>query len=220
MKHIRILHLYSNALDLYGDYKNLTVLQRRIAETGNTSEITEVNLDEVINPTGYDFVYIGHGKARNLAAVAPHFVQYGEAICSAIENGQVWLVTGNARELFGKSFTTPTGETMPGIGLFDYTGVETNKVFVSDMLAQPVYDENARVYGFINRTAYLVGENRYPLFTVLSGCGDGETRMAKRVHSIIISLPHGPWVLCWPAILPCCGSYCTACWERITVSAI
>lgn len=67
MKHIRILHLYSNALDLYGDYKNLTVLQRRIAETGNTSEITEVNLDEVINPTGYDFVYIGHGKARNLA---------------------------------------------------------------------------------------------------------------------------------------------------------
>ena len=23
MKHIRILHLYSNALDLYGDYKNL-----------------------------------------------------------------------------------------------------------------------------------------------------------------------------------------------------
>ena len=41
MKHIRILHLYSNALDLYGDYKNLTVLQRRIAETGNTSERTD-----------------------------------------------------------------------------------------------------------------------------------------------------------------------------------
>lgn len=91
MKHIRILHLYSNALDLYGDYKNLTVLQRRIAETGNTSDITEINLDEVIDPTGYDFVYIGHGKARNLAAVAPHFAQYGEAIRAAIEGGQVWV---------------------------------------------------------------------------------------------------------------------------------
>ena len=113
MKHIRILHLYSNALDLYGDYKNLTVLQRRIAETGNTSDITEINLDEVIDPTGYDFVYIGHGKARNLAAVAPHFAQYGEAIRAAIEGGQVWFVTGNARELFGQRFTTPTGETMP-----------------------------------------------------------------------------------------------------------
>ena len=179
MKHIRILHLYSNALDLYGDYKNLTVLQRRIAETGNTSDITEINLDEVIDPTGYDFVYIGHGKARNLAAVAPHFVQYGDTIRTAIEGGQVWFVTGNARELFGQRFTTPTGETMPGIGLFDYTGVETDKVFVSDMLAQPVYDENARIYGFINRTAYLVGENRYPLFTVLSGCGDGETPDGK-----------------------------------------
>lgn len=90
MKHIRILHLYSNALDLYGDYKNLTVLQRRIAETGNTSDITEINLDEVIDPTGYDFVYIGHGKARNLAAVASHFVQYGDTIRTAIEGGQVW----------------------------------------------------------------------------------------------------------------------------------
>ena len=58
MKHIRILHLYSNALDLYGDYKNLTVLQRRIAETGNTSDITEINLDEVIDPTGYDLSLI------------------------------------------------------------------------------------------------------------------------------------------------------------------
>ena len=39
MKNIRILHLYSNALDLYGDYKNLTVLRQRIAETGNTAEV-------------------------------------------------------------------------------------------------------------------------------------------------------------------------------------
>lgn len=179
MKNIRILHLYSNALDLYGDYKNLTVLRQRIAETGNTAEVNEVNLGEVIDPTGYDFVYIGHGKARNLAAVAPHFVRYGEAVCSAIEGGQVWLVTGNARELFGKSFTTPAGETLPGLGLFDYTGVETNKVFVSDVLAQPAYDPSARVYGFVNRTAYLEGENRYPLFTVLSGCGDGDTPDGK-----------------------------------------
>jgi len=98
MKNIRILHLYSNALDLYGDYKNLTVLCQRIAETGNTAEVTEVNLGEVIDPPGYDFVYIGHGKARNLAAVAPHFVRYGEAVRSAIEGGQVWLVVGKENQ--------------------------------------------------------------------------------------------------------------------------
>lgn len=175
MKHIRVLHLYGDALDLYGDYKNLTVLQQRIAETGNTSEITKVGLDEPIDPVGYDLVYIGHGKARNLAAVAPHFVQYGDAIRAAIESGQVWLITGNARELFGQSFTAPNGEKIPGIGLFDYTAVETNRVFVSDLLAQPVYNEKEAVYGFINRTAYLVGENRYPLFRVIYGCGDGQT---------------------------------------------
>lgn len=86
---------------------------------------------------------------------------------------------GECRELFGQSFTTPAGEVLPGIGLFNYTGVETNKVFVSDVLVQPVYDESARVYGFVNRTAYLEGENSNPLFTVLSGCGDGETPDGK-----------------------------------------
>lgn len=49
-----------------------------------------------IDPTGYDFIYIGHGKARNLAAAAPHFRQYADAITAAVENGTVFLVTGNA----------------------------------------------------------------------------------------------------------------------------
>ena len=62
---------------------------------------------------------------------------------------------------------------------------------IRDRLAQPVYDENARIYGFINRTAYLVGENRYPLFTVLSGCGDGETPDGKAVsYTHLVAAPY------------------------------
>lgn len=174
MKEIKILHLYSEAMDLYGDYKNLTILTQRIAETGNTAVVDTAELEDEINPESYDMVYIGHGKARNLAAVAPHFVTYGERIKAAVEAGKCFLVTGNARELFGKSFTTVDGKELPGIGLFDYTAVETNKVFVSDMIGHPRYDENETVYGFANRTAYLVGENKYPLLDVITGFGDGE----------------------------------------------
>ena len=187
MKNIRILHLYSNALDLYGDYKNLTVLCQRIAETGNTAEVNEVNLGEVIDPTGYDFVYIGHGKARNLAAVAPHFVRYGEAVRSAIEGGQVWLVTGNARELFGKSFTTPAGETLPGLGLFDYTGVETRPHgFTALSTALPIWR---------GRTATRCLRCFPAAATVIP-------RTAKRAPSTGISSGHGAWGQSLPAIRP------------------
>lgn len=173
MKTIHILHLYAQALDLYGDYKNLIVLCNRIRETGNNAVVTTAELGDPIQPDNYDMVYIGHGKARNLAAIAPHFTQYTEAIIAAIESGQLWLVTGSARELFGKHFTTVDGRTIPGIGLFDYVGIETNKVFVSDMIGHPVYDNTATVYGFANRTAYLEGDNTAPLFEVITGFGDG-----------------------------------------------
>lgn len=86
----------------------------------------------------------------------------------------MFLVTGNARFLFGGSFQTPDSEE-EGIGLFPYHGIETGKVFTGDVVSSPVFDESVRCYGFINRTAHLTGENPYPLFRVLRGPGDGET---------------------------------------------
>lgn len=175
MKTIKILHLFAQSLDLYGDYKNITVLCQRIRESGNQAEVTNKEHYDALELDGYDMVYIGHGKARNLAAIAPYFVKNADKIRNSIENGQLWFVTGNARELFGKSFTTVDGKIVQGIGLFDYHGVETNQVFVSDMIAHPAYDENATVYGFVNRTAYLEGENLHPLFRVITGFSDGKT---------------------------------------------
>ncbi|MBQ3049857.1 MAG: hypothetical protein IJC94_07875 [Oscillospiraceae bacterium] len=179
MKTIKILHIYSQALDLYGDYKNLTVLCQRIRESGNEAEITALEQSAPIDTEGYDMVYIGHGKVSNLAAVAPHFAEYGEKIKAAIEGGQLWFVTGNARQLFGKSFTDAKGNVINGIGLFDYIGVETNKVYVCDMLARPAFDKDALAYGFANRTSYLEGENKYPLFEVIEGFGDGNAPDGK-----------------------------------------
>ncbi len=175
MKKVNILHLYSKSLDLYGDYKNLAALCQRIEETGNTVTVTAKEHFEPVDFTAYDMVYIGHGKAKNLAAVANHFAANGDAVKEQIEKGQVWFVTGNARQLFGKSFTTVTGSEIAGIGLFDYTAEETNKVYVSDMVGTPLFDETKKVYGFTNRTAHLMGENPYPLFRVNAGFGDGAT---------------------------------------------
>ena len=75
MRELKILHLYSDLLDLYGDYTNVTAVRRAAAQLGYESAVTEVQLGEPIDPAGYDLIYIGHGKARNLAAAAPHFRQ-------------------------------------------------------------------------------------------------------------------------------------------------
>lgn len=175
MAELKFLHLYSDLLDLYGDYTNVTAVRKAAAQLGYDCTITEVQLGEPIDPAGYDFVYMGHGKAKNLAAAAGPFRQNAEAIRRAVENGTVFFVTGNARLLFGSGFQTPSGTEEEGIGLFSYRGVETGKVFTGDVVSRPVFNDSLLCYGFVNRTSHMVGENTSPLFRVLRGPGDGET---------------------------------------------
>ncbi len=175
MRDITILHLYNDTLDLYGDYFNVTALRNRIVEMGGNCTVLYANLEDQDIPLEQaDLVYIGHGKARNLAAVASHFAKFGQRVIDAVENGKVFFVTGNSRLLFGQSFEgVEQGLTHKGIGLFDYVGTETNKVFTSDVFGRCTFDESVRTYGFINRTQHILGENTYPLFKIERGACDG-----------------------------------------------
>ncbi len=178
-REINVLHIYSDAMDLYGDYFNIVCIKKALEERfGMTCNVDKVGIDEDIKPADYDMVYIGHGKARNLNAVSEHFIKYADKINQAVENNTLFLVTGNARLLFGREFTTADGETKQGSGLFDYVGYDTGKVFTSDVVGRISDDESNGgflTYGFINRTHYIVhdgGENSHPLFEVLIGAGD------------------------------------------------
>ena len=175
-REVKILHIYSKTLDLYGDSSNILAIQQRIQELGYTCKIFQQELGETLYLKPYDLVYIGHGKARNLEAVAQHFVSYKKHILAEIEDGKLFFVTGNARQLFGKSFQNIMREDVEGLGLFSYTAVETNEVIVSDNVCTSVLDDETKQeivsYGFINRTSHLVGENEYPLFRIQRGLSD------------------------------------------------
>ncbi len=176
-KDIKILHVYSDAMDLYGDYFNVTCVKQSLEKRGFKCSVDTTGIGDAIDPTGYDMVYIGHGKARNVAAVSEHFVNYANAIKSAVKGGTVFFVTGSARLLFGKEFTTAEGEVKPGIGLFNYIGYDTGKVFTSDVVGKLMTasdESDIMTYGFVNRTHYISGKNKHPLFKVLKGAGDGE----------------------------------------------
>lgn len=176
-KDIKILHIYSDAMDLYGDYFNVICVKQSLEKRGFKCSVDTTGIGDAINLNGYDMVYIGHGKARNVAAVSEHFVNYANDAKAAVNGGTVFFVTGSARLLFGKEFTTAEGEVKPGIGLFDYVGYDTGKVFTSDVVGKLMTssgESDIMTYGFVNRTHYISGENEHPLFKVLKGAGDGE----------------------------------------------
>lgn len=176
-ENVAICWLYSDLLDLYGDWGNLLVLTKRLEQLGISSEITRLSIFDQLDFTAYDMIYIGPGKARNLKRAAEHFSSYREAVFSAIESGKVFLITGNARLLFGTEYQYRQENENPvvvkGVGYFSYTGVETGEVFISDLISQPLCEENgAPVYGFINRTSYILDNSGPYLFHILQGAGE------------------------------------------------
>ena len=177
MREVKILHLYNRSLDLYGDSRCLSALRYRIEEMGHTCTIDTLGLRDEIDTTGYDLVYMSHGKCKNTAIVSEHFIKFKDHIISQIKNGQCFFVTGSARMLFGSSFSTLDGKKHEGLGLFDYTSHEIDSVFTSDMLMRPVFESEAYDYGFINRTEHIVHQNSInpsPLFLVDNGCSDNQ----------------------------------------------
>lgn len=178
MSDVNILWLYDDLLDLYGDSGNLTILCSRLTEMGLEPKVSRLSLGDQLDFTLYDMVYIGPGKAKNLAKASEHFCCYSQQVRQAVERGAVFLVTGNARLLFGQSFTGFDGASYSGIGLFPYTGRETGNVFISDVVGSPVFLPDVRGYGFINRTAHIDGNAENFLFTLRAGAGDNETETA------------------------------------------
>ncbi|WP_312644381.1 hypothetical protein [Hydrogenoanaerobacterium sp.] len=193
MSSVNILWLYDDLLDLYGDSGNLTILCDRLNKMGIDTRISRLSLGDNLDFSLYHMVYIGPGKAKNVARASGHFQKYSELATQAVANGVIFLVTGNARLLFGKSFTGFDGGTYEGIGLFDYTARETGNVFISDVVASPVFAPDVRGYGFINRTAHIDGNSGDYLFTLQSGAGDNETETAHEGN--LVNNFFGTWQL-------------------------
>lgn len=204
MKPIKILHLYSELLDLYGDFSNITIIKQKAEEIGVCVEIEQKELGDVIAFETYDLLYIGHGKSKNLTAAAEHFLSYQSEILKFIEDEKIVLSFGNSRQLFGKTFEGYDHETYKGLALFDYTSYETGDVFVSDVLGYPLNNTSIETYGFINRTAHIMGNNSYHLFNVTSGYCDDKIQSGKegnRYKNFFGTWQMGPFLVRNPRFL-------------------
>lgn len=204
MSTVNILWLYDDLLDLYGDSGNLMILTNRLEQLGVATKVTRLSLRDELDLNLYQMVYIGPGKAKNLAKAAGHLAPYAQLVCEAVAGGLPFLVTGNARLLFGREFTGFDGATYPGVGLFDYTGRETGNVFISDVVACPVFEPQTKGYGFINRTAHIDGNNGDYLFDVLHGAGDSEAASGHEgnlIHNFFGTWQLGPILVKNPHLL-------------------
>lgn len=159
---LNLLHLYPDCMSLYGEWANVAVLSRLLESMGVTVTVRRLPLDETPDFSGADFIYMGAGTERTQKAALMALKDHGPALGAALERGAVALFTGNAMEALGKSVTDANGQVWPGMGLADFTTVETDRRDPEDVIAHsPLLKEP--VVGFMNKCSRTTGVDT-PLF--------------------------------------------------------
>ncbi len=163
---LTLLHLYPDSMSLYGEYANLAVLRRHLEALNVTVTVKAVTCEDVPDFTGADLIYMGAGTESAQKAALLALAHHGKALRAAAEAGAVILFTGNAMETLGASVTDAAGKVWPGLGLADFTTVETDKRSPVDVVAAPTLWDSPAV-GFMNKCSITRGVAT-PLFSSLS----------------------------------------------------
>ena len=167
---MKILHLFHDLMNLYGEYANTLALQKSLSEKGRAAEIEKLSIDDTFDFSGYDFIYIGSGTEKNQKAALRYLCPYTEGLKTALNEGKIILATGNSFEMFGKSITDRYGTVHEGLGLFGFTVTEGTERIVEDISAD--FEAN-KIIGFINKASRIEGVEK-PFFVIKQGVGNSD----------------------------------------------
>ncbi|MBQ1521722.1 MAG: hypothetical protein IIZ74_03070 [Erysipelotrichaceae bacterium] len=154
---IRILFLYHDLMNLYGDNGNIRVLERYLRDQGCEVKTDRRSLNDVFDLRDYDFIYCGCGTERNRNEALKDLLKHQNELAESYEKGTVILFTGISWQMLGKHIVTADNQKLDGIGLFDFTVTEQSKKrYTGDVLSRTDMFEEIFV-GFINRCSRVEG---------------------------------------------------------------
>ena len=121
MKELKILYLYPDILELYGDYGNIQVLKYRLEKRSFKAIITPYTIgDKAPNFKDFDIVFAGGGADQEQSILAKDLIKYKDNIKEAIENKVFFLLICGAYQLFGKYYKDVDGNIIDGLDIFPY----------------------------------------------------------------------------------------------------
>ena len=121
MKELKILYLYPDILELYGDYGNIQVLKYRLEKRGIKAIITPYTIgDDAPNFKDFDIVFAGGGADQEQSILAKDLIKYKDNIKEAIENKVFFLLICGAYQLFGRYYKDVDGNIIDGLDIFPY----------------------------------------------------------------------------------------------------
>lgn len=198
---VKLLHLYDDVMNLYGEYANVAILARYLTDLGHTVSVDTLSLYEKKDISAYDFYFMGAGTERRQKLALSQMGRYREALQRACDAGKVMLFTGNSFELLGARLQDAEGKTFEGLHIAEFVSTEGKRRITGDCLAK-FDDTGDTLVGFINKCSKTTGVET-PLFTLEMGFGNEADRGAEgfRKHNCFGTHLTGPILVKNPAML-------------------
>ncbi len=173
---IKILNLYPDLANLYGDSGNVKILVDYIEEEGLEVQVDRLEPGQDWPEAAYDLYYLGSSTEGNFKLILSELSKYGDKIKDLIEGGSRFIFTGNAMEILGRNIIVE-GKPARGLGIFDFNTKALDKRWSNEVIFQ---DERGRdILGYQN-LANMSDKTPYPLFKVLKGLGAGASRLPEK----------------------------------------
>lgn len=209
-KSIKILYLYPDMLELYGDYGNIQVLKYRIESRGYKAIIDRYSIgDTAPDFNNYDIVFAGGGADNEQSILAEDLVKYKDNIKEAVKNGVFFLLICGAYQLFGKYYKGVEGNIIPGLEVFDYYTVanpDRKKRCIGNIVIET---KMGNVIGFENHGGQTFDISN-SFGNVLFGNGNkfGDSEEGFFENNVIATYLHGPLLSKNPELCDYIIRYC------------
>ena len=196
---ITVGHLYPDMLNLYGDSGNIAALKHRMMSRGIEVDIKTYSIEDDIDFSCLDIVYIGGGGEREQDIVCNRLKSMGDKLISYAEDCGVILAVCSGFEILGKYIKNSDSVT-EGVGLLDiYADYDKEKIIGNVVLESEIL--KTTVVGFENHSGRMNIGSHTPLGKVITGKGgDGKGFEGVVYKNVVATYLHGPLLPKNPAL--------------------
>lgn len=190
---IKIMHLYPNLLNLYGDKGNIATLLRRLEWRGIEVEVEEVSETDEPDFSSADIVFLGGGTEREVRLVLEQLIKKKDELKAFVESEKTILAVCEGFEMLGEYFYM-NDERLSGLGILDIRSEKATdqKRILGDTVIE--CDGIGYVVGFENHGGRTdIGSNNALGKIVRGGGNNGESGCeGLRYKNLFATHLHGP----------------------------
>ena len=192
---VKILHLFPDLLNLYGDKGNIETLRKRLIWRGIDAEVMYCTAeDERIDFENADIILLGGGFDREVKTVLEKLFGQKTELAEFVENGGTMLALCSGFEMLGKHFYL-NGEKTAGLGVLDaFAEIPADGKRITGNVVLECDEFKQKITGFENHEGRMMTGILDPLGIVVAGCGNnGEDKKEGAVYkNLIATYLHGP----------------------------